>query len=162
MILSDDLYPKKNAFTFIEILIVVILLGVVAGLSIPNLGPTYENFQLSETTKNLTYLMRYAQSRAILKGEEFQLEFDTDKTSYWLTHFVDSGDGPVKERVSGRFGRRFAVPDGVHIVSGREDVRFYPDGRMDKVRIYLDNGRRDFTVSTQEQLGHVHVFDFRL
>lgn len=158
---------SRQSFTLIELLLVVVLLGVVAGLAVPNFSNTYVNFQLSETAKNISALMQYAQSRSIIKGVRHQMELDPSFSKYWLTQEASSSEDEegtgIFERIPGRFGRMFAIPQDIAVESEDPKILFYPDGKIDKIRIYLHNKKGDyFTITTEEQAGQVQILDFKI
>lgn len=162
---------EKNfltGFTLIEILLVVLLLGVVAGLAIPNFSQLYSNLQLSETTKNVAFLMRYAQGRAIIKKKLHRFEFDTVKNQCWLMQEADANaekrdEGVDFQPISGKMGQSLSLPEGITLETDKPLILFYPDGKIDKARLYLHDSRnRYFTVSTQDQFGYVQIFEGKL
>ena len=93
--------------------------------------------------------------------------FDLDKLQYWIVkeNSPDTNQSNLEktyERISGRFGRINNIPSKV-TVDVEDNVTFYPDGTIDKTRIYISNSKnRHYTVSTNEQIGYVHVFDFKV
>lgn len=140
-------------------------MAVMAGLVVPNFGNTYQNIQLEKTTEDLAYLMSYAQARAITTNRQFRLEFDTDFSTYWLSHQkIDDEAQPSEEfeRMAGRMGREFRVPNKITVEASEPFINFYPDGNIDKERIYLSNAQDTHTISTQEQKGFVKVYDSRM
>jgi len=157
----------EKSFTLVELLLVVVLLGIVVGLTIPNFAPTFSNIQLSDTASNLSYLMRYAQSRAIIKTRTHRINFDSDYSKYWISQAIVDENGLIVEgefeKIKSRKGRVTKIPQGIKVESESNVIQFTPDGRIDKMRIYLSNKRdRYFTISTKEQSGFVHLFDFKL
>lgn len=151
-----------QGFSIIEVLLVVIILSVVAGLAIPNFSRSYHQFHLKNAADELAYVMRYAQSRAVTKNRQVRLEFDPEFSSYWITEGVDSvlesDDTQGFQKISGRFGKVFRIPDDLSIEGEASAVTFYPDGRIDRQRFSLCNEKRCFMVSTKEQRGHVRIF----
>ncbi len=160
----------SNAFTLIEILIVVVVLGIVAGLAVPNFSGTFLDLQLSETSKNIAHLMHYAQDRSIVKEKEHGVCFDFSNGRYWLEEDVSAKGGadapesqPLFQKVVNRYAKTFSIPGEVKAESEYSSVSFYPDGRIAPARIYLVSKRgRYWTVSTQEEAGSVGVFDFKV
>ena len=155
----------NKGFTLVEVLLVVIIILVIAGLSLPNFAPTFLNFQLRETSSNLAYKMRYAQSRAITQSRTCRLEFSGDYSQYWLTEDTSEDDYASEkhfEKIAGRMGRTAKIPEGVRAESALNIIHFQEDGAIDPVRIYLCRKEQCFTISTQEQPGYVHIFDFRM
>ena len=156
-----------TGFTLIEILLVLLLFGVFAGLAIPQFGPTYSRLQLKETAEDLVYLMRYAQSRAIVRQKKCGLQFDSQMTSYWLIEDRSDPEESLSiesfERMAGRFGRIYHVPEKITIEADETLIRFYPDGTMDKVNIYVSNNREEvFTISTFQKTGQVQIFNSKI
>lgn len=153
----------SKAFTFIELLVVVLIIGVVAGLIVPNFGNTYARFLLKETAHDIAHTLRYAQTNAITGRRIVQMAFDESASRYWLQAAKgESGARAEYERIPGRMGRTFNIPDGISIESELSEISCHPNGILEKARIYVSDERGNyFTVSTREQVGYVHVFDFK-
>ena len=154
-----------KSFTLLEILLVVVILGIVVGFAVPNFQNTFNRFQLSETAKDIASLMRYAQGRAIMKGKKQQLEFDSEHSRYWLTEQVkdEEQDSAIYETIKGRYGRVFGIPKEIKVDAENPHIRFYPDGKIDKARIFVHDGSEHYyTISTKEQTGYVQIYDFQL
>ncbi len=156
----------SRGFTLIEIILVLVILGVIAGLTVPRIGQNFIELQLKRTANDLSYLMRYAQSRAITKNRMVRLEFDDNFSKVWLTQSTEEAspeeDNKSFERITGRLGRTLTVPDKIYLEAETVPVQFYPDGSMDRVRLYVCHEKDCLTVSTQEQRGAVRVFDYKL
>jgi len=147
----------------IELLIVVLLLAVIAGIAIPNFGQTYKNTIFRKTAEDLLYTMRYAQSRAITKQRVHQLQFDAARTQYWIMQRTESSDddNPSFEHVNSRRGRTMTVPSGIQLDCDHQAINFYPDGTIEKTRIFLTAGERVMTVSSMELKGQINLLDFK-
>ena len=163
--LKNTAAMRPRGFTLVEILLVVMLIGLAAGLAVPNFSGSFSSLQLRETAENLGYLMRYAQSRAIIRRQPCRLEFNIDNTKYWITQKGLSlpsqvtGEG-VFIPIAGRLGRRFDVSRDVTVERGEEFIVFHEDGKIDKARIYLHNKKgKYFTLSTEEQSGYVELYE---
>ncbi len=111
----------QGAFTLMELLLVLLLVGVLAGLALPSFGPAYSRIQLKETANQILYLMQYAQSRAIIKRKTLGLQFDSSRTHYNLVEIKKDPELPsapeYPEKISGRFGRFDRVPEKILIES---------------------------------------------
>lgn len=153
---------QKKAFSLIEIILVVLILSVVAGLIIPDFSHTYSQAQLQKAANGLAYLMRYAQNRAIVKNFRIRLEFDSDFSKYWLCEEIPGSrqktDVAMFKKISGRFARITKIDDKIKIEADTQMIYFYPDGTIDKQRIRMCNDNRCLTVSTREQRGNVRIF----
>ncbi len=152
---------SKKGFTLIEILLVVLMIIVVAGLALPNFSILFERIQLDETAKNIVYLMRYVQNRAMIKERQHELVFDENNHEYWLNEISSDDEGGMAQSapVAGRFGRHFSFSPRLTIETDNPEIKFYPDGKIDKVHLYICNRKSCLTVSTREHLGYVELFE---
>ena len=153
---------KESSFTLLEIILVVLIVAVIAGLTVPNFSKTYADIELKKGAEDLAYLMRYAQSRGVMKNIKTRLEFNPEFSEYWITEAVKDDEGEQEKefkRIPGRLGRRFNVPLGIKIELEDEFIYFYPDGSMDKEYIHVCNEKRCLVVSTKEKRGDVLVLE---
>lgn len=151
-----------RGFTLVEILLVILILGILAGAALPRFSRTYQQLQWQKATEDLRDLMRYAQSRAVTRSCPVRLEFNEDHLSYWLTQRSCGGEDEAQEtftRFPGRLGGTFAVPEAVTITPEAPQVVFYLDGQMDKTEISVCGGGRCRIVSTKEQRGYVWILE---
>ena len=161
-------FCKKDSFTLIELLVVVVVLSVLVGLAVPNFSSAFANVQLSDTANAISDLMRYAQGRAVVNRRELRLIFEDGY--YRLQESSAQDDEQDDENseenfvnIEGRMGRRFAVPQDITIESSSLSIKFYPDGTIEKARIYVSNKRgKYFTVSTEGRMGYVDTLDSKL
>jgi len=71
-------------FTLVELLIVIILLGIAAGLALPMLGDS-KQLQLREAARLLAADIELTQNESIAHGNDPRLiKFDTANNQYWI------------------------------------------------------------------------------
>ena len=154
---------KGAGFTLIEVILVVLILSVIAGLTIPRFSSTYNRFILQKSVEDLAYIMRYAQSRAITKNRVIRLEFDSTLSQYWLTqaepHQIKEDPMDQFERFSGRLGKTFRVAEGINLEMQGSHIGFHPDGTIDKEHILACQESRCLTISTKVQRGHINILN---
>jgi len=156
---------RQTGFTLVELILVVFILSIIAGLTMPNFSHMYEGIQLKKAAEDLAYMMRYAQSRAIIKNKELRLEFDSAQSKFWLTQESESSradsqpEGRAFKKVSGRLGQIRTLPQKIIFNTGSPTVSFYPDGRVDQVSVSMCLKEHCFIVSTKEQRGRVRLFE---
>lgn len=162
-----------RAFSLVEIVLVVVLVVLIAGLAVPNYRRTFSRLAFTETVQDIAYLMRFAQSRAIVRNTTVRMVFSDDRLDYWIEEYADEPleeDSATQESVSpgrsvdfhpisGRLGRKHRIPHGLTISFEGSEVLFYPDGNIDRTHIEICQGDDCLTVSTQDQRGYVHVID---
>ena len=133
------------------------------GLALPSFSKVYARFEVNEAAKDIASFLRYAQTRAVIHKKTYQVEFNIPDHFYRLKEEdPENKDLPFKE-IGGQYGRAFSLPVEVELEAEKPFIFFYPDGKMDKVRLILsDKKGHYFTVSTREQSGYVQLFDFKV
>ena len=142
----------------IELLLVVLLVSVIAGMVIPNLSQMLGRTQLKTSVNDLAFIMRYAQSRAVVGGQSIELEVNESEQEYRLKAVEEVSFNHTQHTpLEGRYGKRFKLPKGVELKVKESTLMFYPNGTMDKGEIYVCSKAECYTVSTREQRGMVKV-----
>ncbi len=130
---------QETGFTYIELIVVVIILSILIGLSIPQLKKTFAYFELENFTKNIYLLFNYLQSDSISKAKIHCLNF-YEETKEFKPYFLKA-DGEwelFRERLSGLY----KVPDGITLKitpQEKNKIFFYPDGSIDNITIQINN-----------------------
>ncbi|MFA5689387.1 MAG: prepilin-type N-terminal cleavage/methylation domain-containing protein [Kiritimatiellales bacterium] len=146
-----DLRPSdsRHGFTLIEIILVVVVIGLAAGVAIPSFRGGLSSLQMRDAERTTIRLARYARSMSILKQSECVLEFTESRISMKCA-------GGTNENSAGETLTR-KLPEHVTIelfqntaqstaTSRRrrhdEDkrVRFYPSGMNDGFKIIYSAG----------------------
>lgn len=152
-------FSPLKGFTFIEILLVVVLLGVLVTVSIPSFHASFQTLLLKDSTQDMVALMRYAQSRAVVKNETIEFIYDGANRGYALYEFdadqQAADDQRGLKRISGPRGRVYKIPSELEYEATQDKVVFTPDGKISPARFYLCLKDRCLTVSTQDQAGRV-------
>lgn len=121
-----------RAFTLVEILVVIVILGSVAAILVPRLT-AMGDIQAVSAARSLVSNLQYAQNEAIVQQEPITINFDTGAGSYDLR---DSGGTLLKHPISKRdFVMSFPATNGldrVQILSasfnGASSLTFDPLG----------------------------------
>jgi prepilin-type N-terminal cleavage/methylation domain-containing protein len=151
--------PRNNAFTLIELLLVLVILGVIAGISVPFFGGARSGLILRRSAGMAADLMRYAQTRAMLSGQAITIVFNDDGSYQLLRQDPRSGTASDKlDNIPERYGQLFSVPQGVRIISDNRSMRFDVDGSITKNRVIFSDPKHSRVISTHEQRGHILVF----
>lgn len=126
---------RIQGLTFIEILIVIIAIGILAGISSPGLKKTFSYLQLNIFSQDFQNLMNYLQQRSIVEGKIISLNIENTHKKYWAK--IQNSEAPLKV---------YTLPEGIKIeiepkqeIDDAEVIYFFPDGQIDKVTIKISN-----------------------
>lgn len=114
----------RRAYTLLEVLLVVALIGMLAAFTWPNFANSLESEQLDQSVRRIQSLVQMARAQAMNEAREYQLVFRPDGT-LWVTRQVDPLLAP-------QITRRFRAPwlseqvllDGVWVSA----IKLLPDG----------------------------------
>lgn len=124
----------KRALTFVELLLVIAIIGVMTAVAVPQIKKTLESYELENFVKDIYYLTYYLQSDAISLGKIHRLNINKDSGEFQ----ADYRDNSQFVNLKGRHGKVFKAPQDITISvepAERRFVFFYPDGSTDKVSI---------------------------
>ena len=124
-----------RAFTLVEMLLVLALIGLLAGSVVVSFEGRQKRYRLQTTAKDLAAAIRYAREEANVQGRAFRLVFEEGKKAY----LIEAANGAGEYRpVRGRAGLRRPVSKQMAISlaasgdpwpSGLPEVlEFHPDG----------------------------------
>ena len=71
----------KSGFTLLELSLVIFLMAVLLGFSLPRFSNLFET-TLQKETQKIALIMRDLRNQAVLKGENYKLVFDTMRSEY--------------------------------------------------------------------------------
>lgn len=127
---------SKSAFTLIELLLVLILIGVVISMSVVAM-PHGDKVQLRDFSRQLVIDFQYAQASSIDKGVNVEVVFNTIDQQY-VINTLDTTPVQLRKR---------NIVKGMSIVQKGEALIFYPDGSSSQVDIQLSMGKETVLVS---------------
>jgi len=162
MILPIGETKKNNAFTLVEILVVIIVVGILIALAAPNFSKGYSRFQLNKTADDLLSASRWAQAMAIGQERIYALSLTSDHRSYKLVRVksgVENDSHDSFEAVNGPLGRMHTIPDPIRLSTQDDRIEFYPDGTIDPGTIQLASADQKTVLSSTEVRGMMTKVD---
>ncbi len=164
---------KRQAFTLIELMVVVAVIAVLAGMAITSFGGSLDNARLESSVDRLHAQMRYAHRYAVMHqcvcrvvfvlddsdaGPGYQIEVEsTDPDSQDTYVAIRSGVGkPVQ--LSGKV--RFAevmIDNSTDI--GQYIITFQPTGEATAAAIQLTDGKRTWSVVVEPNTGRSRIVE---
>jgi type II secretion system protein H len=145
--------PEPKAFTLIELVIVLAIIGIVAGVAAPYLaGAALSRNRLSRDANRLAAVARQARNLAVCTARQRVLHLDGRTGEYWVTA-AETGSPAGREAettedestlLNGRLseGVRFTALGGANRDAGCQTAsfRFSPQGWADVATIRLMDG----------------------
>ena len=114
--------PNLSAFTLIELMVVMVLIGIMTALILPEMKGTYEDAILRSTSRELVGACGLASSHAVSVNQPHRLRLDR-KTGHYVIERRASDRGPGDHFVSAR-----EVPGGEGELDTRIAIEFHKSG----------------------------------
>ena len=77
---------NRMGFTLLELLVVLLLIALIAGLTTPFLMSTLDRVRSQSSVKEIATIFRYARSKAITEKVPYIFNANIDNNQYWLTN----------------------------------------------------------------------------
>ena len=154
-----------RAFTLIELMVVVVLIGIMSAMIIPEMKGTYEEALLRSTSRELVNVFSLAYSQAVTVNQLHRVRLDPKTGRYFVEKAAREGEGasgfaPVRDlsgsegtldtRISIQIRRHDENPSNAReqeapLVSEEDSrsrnsdeiISFYPDGTADPGEVRL-------------------------
>ena len=147
----------RRAFTLVELVVVVVIIGIMTAMIIPEMAGTFEDALLRSTGREIVNVFSLANSRAVSLNQSCRVRLDSKTGSYLLERKIRDGARenfiPLKDVAGGegKLDTRIAIevrqPNDVSAennsglapaeASAPDTISFYPDGTADAAEIHL-------------------------
>jgi type II secretion system protein H len=153
-------HRKSRGFTLIELMTVIVLIGILTAMILPEMRGTYEDALLRTTSRDLVSVFELASSRAISLNQLHRVRLDTQEGRYLVERRIRVNGAedfvPLKDvsGCSGELDKRVAIQihradEDQSVEMGQqnadqnlkqtETISFYPDGTADAALILLQD-----------------------
>jgi len=85
----NNMHSKRKAISFIELVIVVIIIGILAGVSIPRYGSFLATQRVESAARKIKMDLQFAKNRARISSSIRTIEFDVINNSYRILGMND-------------------------------------------------------------------------
>jgi type II secretion system protein H len=171
---------EQRAFTLIEMMTVLVLIGIMTAMIIPEMKGTFEDALLRSTSRDLVSVFELASSRAISLNQLHRVRLNTETGRYVVERRVRAGtqeefvplkdlsgcEGELDKRLAieiRRPGEEAADASGGQtpaVQNSTDTISFYPDGTADAAVIMLkDRAGFQLALKINPITARVHVFE---
>ncbi|MBN1554206.1 MAG: prepilin-type N-terminal cleavage/methylation domain-containing protein [Phycisphaerae bacterium] len=174
---STGRHRRKKAFTLIELIVVIVLVAVLAGMVAPRLRGAGRGASLRAAAWRVFVAAQYAHDFAATRRRVCRLELDPDTGRFQLIAQADPEHRPDEYKpLEGGPGRaeqleaplRFALvraessQPGENGETNGNRVTFYPSGRSDAAIVQITDGRRTYSVLVFPSRGRCRLVEERI
>jgi type II secretion system protein H len=151
---------RNRGFSFIELMVVLVILSLSISLVTPSLSRFLRTVELKGAAKRVSGILRHCRSEAVNKGLVYQVLFDSDLRGIRVQS-QESTEGGVSKKV-------YSLPDGIQIKkvdvaspqysTDLPTIEFYPNGGSNGGSIDLDGqDRNGFHIEVHFLTGMVKI-----
>ena len=155
----------SKAFTLIEVVVVIVLLGLSASLIVPRMSRSLGHNELRESAARFAHTVRTVRELAIARQQLFVITIDLDGEGYGVMMTSSEQQGGMQsvqtswlkptrwpERVE---IRQYKTPDGTSATDNVQEIKFYKDGTSSGASIILACDTHEYMIVVHPHNGRV-------
>ena len=167
-----------GAFTLIEIMIVVAIMGIVMAMSVPIVYKLWRKAPMRQAVKDIVEVCSHARARAIMQGQVTEVVIHPKQNRLELVggggapHAANQAGGEVPLSAPAATGSGLSAQLDPQVIIETLDinmagvefndvdsarVRFYPNGVSDEMRMILFDGRERMGIELEITTGLANV-----
>lgn len=110
---------RRDGFTLIELMAVIVILGLMFGLVVPNLDRVSPKYSIRAVARRIASTIEEVRSHAAWEGKTFSIVYDLDEQGYWILipQQLDEEGNPASEEREILGGKAEKLLEGVKIES---------------------------------------------
>jgi general secretion pathway protein H len=140
--------PGRCGFSLIEMIVVIVVIGVAAGLIVPRMDRSIGSQELRESSARLAYTAQTVRELAVSMQRVCALEIDLDRGGYGVLIQSNDDSSEKMRAVQASWLKKGRVPEGIKLAfidtqkrtenrTGTCRLKFHPDGTSDGGMIVL-------------------------
>jgi prepilin-type N-terminal cleavage/methylation domain-containing protein len=155
----------RRGYTLIELIVVIALLGIMIGFSVPRLHDTLYLDDSRKASRWIIGKLNALREAAIQEQKTYILHIDMDSNRIWDTEATMSEDNRLEAALNSKAlpGDMQVIdvefPIGGKVSTGRADIRFYKSGYSDKAMIHVQDNEEQLSFLIEPFLTKVTLYD---
>ncbi len=163
---ENSRFFDKRGYTFVELMVVIVLIGLMLTLTVPRLRESLLTDTLKSTVLKMVGTIKYVRNEAVREHRFYVLHFDFDTGILW----ADYPEMTEEERTKAK-KQAFFFPKDAHLMdvwlkgegkrgSGEAQILFSERGYVKQSAIHIgsEEGKK-FTIVLSPFLGRVRVLE---
>lgn len=107
-VIRKSIYTPKQGFTLIEVILVLVVIVIISGISLPYFAGSLRGNKLRTSARTIGKMSRYARSMAIMRDETMTVVINHETMEAFVGGYVsrstDETDGEIDQDVLKRLG----------------------------------------------------------
>ena len=165
---------KRCGFTLAEVLVVVVIISLLAGLGGGIYVGTYKRMLVEKATRHFVLTAKYARIMAIEKQRQYKIQLDVANNGFYLATtqwdeeaeqteqivVKDSYCKPVEFEGDVKFEDVQITPTGLETTTNDEEqaIVFSPNGTVQPTVIQIGDGKTHYTISISAATGRAKMY----
>src|SRR6266567_6892214 len=143
----------ERGVTLLELLVVLMLMALIAGIAIPMFGGGVSSTDLKSAAREVAAGLRFARDQAIAQRVESLLELNLQGRTFRVP------PDPRTHRLPARLDLKLYTAQRDLVSEKVGAIRFFPDGGSNGGRITLAGGERKYDVDVDWLTGRVSILE---
>ncbi len=157
---------SKNGFTLLELAVVILLLGFILMLTLPQFREMIGPQDIKSSVRSFVGTVRYVQSQAATTKQRHRLNLDLGENVYWISVEGEPGKFLREESPGGKpqnLPRAVSFMAFIHEERGKTQegkayIEFSPTGWVEECTIHLRQGEKEiFTIFVHPLGGKLEI-----
>ena len=143
----------ERGVTLLELLVVLMLMALIAGIAIPMFGGGVSSSDLKSAAREVAAGLRFARDQAIAQRAESLLELNLQGRTFRVPPDPRTHRLPERLELKLYTAQRDLVDEKIGA------IRFFPDGGSNGGRVTLASGERKYDVDVDWLTGRVSILE---